>query len=272
VSAPDDAARVEGDAAGGSPAGEGAAEPAESMSFLDHLEELRRVLIHSVVAGVAAAILCWFWSGPLLDILVRPVQEHGVFFTRPNEAFVTRLKLAAVCGLFLVLPFVLWKVYGFVLPALYRRERRVVTPLILASTLLFYLGVAFSFLVVCPAVIRFLLTFGTEVMQPLIGIGPYFSFVAQLSLAFGLVFELPVLVFFLSLAGIVDPRRLLSGWRYALLLIVVVAAVLTPPDIFSQLAMAIPVSLLYISSVLVSIAATRRRRREARDETPAPPA
>ena len=143
-----------------------------------------------------------------------------------------------------------------------QRERRVVTPLLLASTLLFYTGVAFSFLVVCPAVIRFLLGFGTDIMQPLIGIGPYFSFVAQLSLAFGLVFELPVLVFFLSLAGIVDPRQLLRGWRFALLLIIVAAAILTPPDVFSQLAMAIPVSLLYILSVLVSIVVTRRRRRQ----------
>jgi sec-independent protein translocase protein TatC len=118
---------------------------------------------------------------------------------------------------------------------------------------------------VCPTVIRFLLGFGTTIMQPLIGIGPYFSFVAQLSLAFGLVFELPVLVFFLSLAGIVDPRRLLRGWRFALLLIVLVASILTPPDVFSQLAMAIPVSLLYISSVLVSIVVTRRRRRDKND-------
>ena len=235
-------------------------EPAGGMSFLDHLEELRRVLIHSCAAGIAAAILCWFLSGMLLDILVRPLMDHGVYFTRPNEAFLTRLKLAGVSGLFLVLPFILWKVYGFVLPGLYQRERRVVTPLLVASTVLFYMGAAFSFLVVSPTVIGFLLGFGTAIMQPLIGIGPYFSFVAQLSLAFGLVFQLPVLVFFLSLAGIVDPRRLLRGWRFALILIVVAAAILTPPDIFSQLAMAIPVSLLYISSILVSIVVTRRKR------------
>ncbi|MDD5719200.1 MAG: twin-arginine translocase subunit TatC, partial [Candidatus Krumholzibacteria bacterium] len=156
---------------------------AASMSFLDHLEELRRVLIHSLLAGLVASVLCWFWSAPLLDVLVRPLAEHGVYFSRPNEAFLTRLKLAGVCGLFLVLPFILWKFYSFILPGLYRRERRVVTPLLVASTLLFYLGVLFSFLVVCPAVVSFLLGFGTSIMQPLIGIGPYFGFVAQLSLA-----------------------------------------------------------------------------------------
>lgn len=243
----------------------------DAMSFLDHLEELRRVLIHSALAGLAAAMLCWFWSGALLDILVRPLLEHGVYFTRPNEAFLTRLKLAGATGLFLVLPFILWKVYGFILPGLYGRERRVVTPLLVTSTLLFYLGVAFSFLIVCPAVVRFLLGFGTDIMQPLIGIGPYFAFVAQLSLAFGLVFELPVLVFFLSVAGIIDPRLLLRGWRYAVVLIVLAAAILTPPDIFSQLAMAIPVTLLYITSVLVAIAVTRRKRPPTDDSEQDPP-
>jgi sec-independent protein translocase protein TatC len=250
---------------------ERATDQADAMSFLDHLEELRRVLIHSTLAGLAAAMLCWFWSGTLLDILVRPLLEHGVYFTRPNEAFLTRLKLAGASGLFLVLPFILWKVYGFILPGLYGRERRVVTPLLVTSTLLFYLGVAFSFLVVCPTVVRFLLGFGTDIMQPLIGIGPYFAFVAQLSLAFGLVFELPVLVFFLSVAGIIDPRLLLRGWRYALVLIVLAAAILTPPDIFSQLAMAIPVALLYITSVLVAIGVTRRKRPPTDDSEQDPP-
>jgi len=244
---------------------EAAGDDHDGMGFLDHLDELRNVLIHSVVAGLVAALLCWFWSAELLDILVRPLQDQGVYFTKPNEAFLTRLKLAALAGLFLVLPFILWKVYSFVLPGLYGKERKVMTPLLLASTLLFYLGVAFSFLVVTPVVVHFLLSFGTAIMQPLIGIGPYFGFVAQLSLAFGLIFELPVLVFFLSIAGIVDPRFLLKTWRYAVVLIVVAAAILTPPDIFSQLAMAGPVILLYISSVLVSIVATRKRRKKAEE-------
>lgn len=254
-----------GGAAGGAPPPPPTEPPdtgPDAMSFLDHLDELRNVLIHSVVAAVAAALLCWFWSGTLLDLLVEPVREHGVYFTRPNEAFITRLKLAAVVGLFLVLPFILWKVYSFVLPGLYSRERKVITPLLLATTLLFYAGVAFSFLVVSPLVIPFLLGFGTDTLDPLLGVGPYFAFVAHLSFAFGLIFELPVLVFFLSVAGLVDPRLLLRTWRYAVVGIGAAAAILTPPDVFSQLAMAIPVLVLYMSSVLVSLVFTRRRRRE----------
>jgi sec-independent protein translocase protein TatC len=244
----------------------------DDLSFLDHLDDLRRVLIHSLIAMAVGAVVCWFWSAQLLDLLVRPLRETGVYFTAPNEAFIIRLKLAGMAGLFLVLPIILWKVYGFILPGLYDRERKMVTPLLVSTTLLFYTGAAFSFVVVSPAVVTFLLSFGTAIMEPLISIGPYFDFVSRLSLAFGLVFELPVLVFFLSVIGVVDPRMLLRTWRYALLVIVVCAAVLTPPDIFSQLAMAIPVSLLYIISVLVAIVATRRRRAEVdtidQDEPP----
>jgi len=252
---------------------EGDTDQQQELSFLDHLDDLRRVLIHSLIAMGIGAVVCWFWSAQLLDLLVRPLRETGVYFTAPNEAFVIRLKLAGMAGLFLVLPIILWKVYGFILPGLYDRERKMVTPLLVATTLLFYAGAAFSFVIVSPAVVTFLLSFGTAIMEPLISIGPYFAFVSRLSLAFGLVFELPVLVFFLSIIGVVDPRMLLRTWRYALLVIVFCAAVLTPPDIFSQLAMAVPVSLLYIISVLVAIVATRRRRAKAdaidQDDPPA---
>jgi sec-independent protein translocase protein TatC len=232
------------------------------MGLLDHLAELRSVLIQSFFAALAASILCWFWSADLLDLLILPIRDQGVYFTAPNEAFMVRLKISAVVGLFVVAPFIFFKIYGFILPGLYARERRVVTPLLLATTALFYTGVAFAFLVVIPQVIRFLLGFGTAVMEPLIGVGPYFSFVARLCLAFGLVFELPLLVLFLSVLGIVNPVFLLRAWRYAIIVIAFMAAILTPPDVISQVMMAGPVLLLYLGSVLVSIAVTRNRRRQ----------
>ncbi len=233
------------------------------MSMLDHLEELRRALLHSLVAAVLAMVVAWFWSRPLLDFLVRPIlgAAEGIYFTAPLEAFLTRMKLAAILGLFAVLPYILYKIYGFILPGLYRRERRFLTPLLASSTGLFYLGVVFAFLLVVPQVVRIMLGFGTEAMQPLIGIGPYFSFVSRICLAFGLIFELPLVVLFLSLIGLVDPGMLLRGWRYALVVIFTFSAVLTPPDPISQVLMATPVSLLYILSVLVALAVTRSRRR-----------
>ncbi len=249
-----------GDGGDGGDSGDGSESAGDNrMGLLDHLDELRTVLIHSFFAGLAATILCWFWSADLLDILIRPIQSEGIYFTAPNEAFLTRLKLSAVVGMFVVAPFIFFKFYGFVLPGLYGKERKVITPLLLSTTALFYLGVSFAFLVVIPQVVTFLLSFGTDNLSPLIGVGPYFSFVSRLCLAFGLVFELPLLVLFLSMIGVVNPRMLLRTWRYAVLAIAGLSAVLTPPDVISQVMMAGPVLLLYIGAVLVSIVVVRKK-------------
>lgn len=232
------------------------------MGLLDHLEELRGTLIQSAIAAALAAILCWFVSGRLLDLMIIPIKEYGVYFTAPNEAFITRLKLSGVVGLFAVAPFIFFKFYMFVLPGLHRKEAKVVTPLLLTTVVLFYTGVAFSYLVVIPQIIPFFMSFGTEILSPLIGIGQYFSLVFRLCLAFGLVFQLPLLVLFLSVIGIVNPRMLLRTWRMAIIIIFALAAILTPPDIISQVMMAGPVLVLYISSVLVAIIVTRRKRKE----------
>lgn len=234
----------------------------ESMGLLDHLDELRKVLIHSFFAALLATILCWFWSANLLDLMILPIKDQGVYFTAPNEAFLTRLKLSGAVGLFVVAPFIFFKIYGFILPGLYQRERRVVTPLLIVTSALFYTGVSFAFLIVIPQVIKFLLSFGTDVLSPLIGVGPYFGFVSRLCLAFGLVFELPLLVLALSWIGLVNPRVLLRTWRYAIVAIFLLSAILTPPDVVSQVLMAGPVLILYISSVLVAMVVTRRKRKQ----------
>ena len=241
--------------------------PDGSMTLLDHLDELRSVLIHSLVSALTAAGVCWFFSQRILDLLVKPLTDTGqqVYFHQPVEAFLTRMKIAMVAGLFLVLPYVLWRVYRFVMPGLYRRERKMVAPLLLASAGLFYTGVGFAYVILIPKVVAFMLSFATEQMRPLIGIGAYFAFVARLCLAFGLVFELPLAVFLLSALGIVQPRLLLKWWRYALVVIVIFSAILTPPDVLSQLLMAGPVMILYLGSVLIAMVVTRRRERGRED-------
>lgn len=235
--------------------------PSGEMTLIDHLEELRSTLLQTAVVAVVAGFVCWFFSAALLDLLIAPLAASGeqVYFHGPVEAFLTRMKIAAACGLFLVTPFILWRVYRFVMPGLYERERSVVVPLVVASTALFYAGVAFAYIILIPQVVAFMLSFATDRMEPLIGIGPYFAFVARLCLAFGLVFELPLVVFMLSGLGIVHPRLLLRWWRYALVVIVVMSALLTPPDVISQVLMAGPVMLLYLGSVLVALVVTRRR-------------
>ena len=234
----------------------------EKQGLLDHLEELRSTLIQSAVAAGVASIISWFLSAKLLALMIQPIKSEGVYFNAPNEAFLTRLKLAGAMGLFVVAPFIFFKFYMFVLPGLHKKEARVVTPLLTATTILFYTGVAFAFLVVIPQVMTFLLSFGTEAMEPLIGVGPYFSFVTRLCLAFGLVFQLPLLVLFLSVIGLVNPRFLLRTWRLAIIIIFSVSAILTPPDVLSQVMMAGPVMVLYFGSALVAMAVTRRKRKE----------
>jgi sec-independent protein translocase protein TatC len=235
------------------------------MTLLDHLDELRKVLIQSLLVACLAAVGGWFVSQRLLDLLVAPMTAAGqqVYFSQPMEAFMTRMKVAGVAGLFVVLPFVLLRVYHFVAPGLYPRERRLVTPLLVASVAMFYAGTAFAFLVMIPLVVQFMLNYATESVRPLIGIGSYFSFVAQTCLAFGLAFELPIAVVLLSAVGLVSARTLWSGWRYATVAIVIVAAVLTPPDVMSQLLMAVPVMGLYLLSVAAALLIERGRRRSA---------
>ena len=243
--------------------GQGKVQPQSAevgMGLLDHLGELRSVLIQSALAALVATVLCWFVSARLLELLLQPIQDQGVYFTAPNEAFLTRLKISGAVGVFLVAPFIFFKIYGFILPGLYQREKKLMTPLLIATTALFYTGVAFAFSIVIPQVIAFLLSFGTQDLEPLIGVGPYFNFVTRLCLAFGLVFELPLLVLALSWLGIVNPRLLLRTWRFAIILIAVFSALLTPPDVISQVMMAGPVIILYIGSVLVAIVVTKRRK------------
>ena len=229
------------------------------MGLLDHLEELRKVLIQSLVAIGIGAGLCWFWSAQLMEIVIAPVSVQGVYFTAPNDAFMARLKVAVVIGLFAVAPFVLYRVYAFVLPALYRKERRVMGPILFWTALLFYLGVAFAFFVVAPYVMTFMMGFGTETLKPLINVSSYLGFVFRLCLGFGLVFELPMVILGVCIAGIVRPQVLLRTWRYAIVIIAIISAIFTPPDVISQVMMMVPVLVLYLGSALLALILVRKR-------------
>ncbi len=243
------------------PAAEAPPSEPDRMGLLDHLEELRKVLIQSLLAAGAAAVLCWFWSEEILEVVIRPVRDHGVYFTAPNDAFMARLKVAVVAAAFVVAPFVLFRAYGFVLPGLHRRERRVTTPVLVSTVLLFYIGVAFAFFVVAPYVIAFMMGFGTETLKPLISVGSYLGFVFRLCLGFGLVFELPMVVLGLCVAGVVRPQLLLRTWRYAIVIIAIASAVFTPPDVISQMMMMGPVLVLYLGSALLALVVVRKRDR-----------
>lgn len=247
------------------------------MGFLDHLEELRQTLFWVAGTVVVGAIVAWFFSGDIVDFLLRPAREAGqetLYFSAPMEAFMLKLKASMVVGVLVGFPLILLRVYMFVLPGLLPREKRVVTPMLIVATMLFYVGVAFCYLILLPLVVRFALSFATEFMQPWLTVGSYFAMAARLCLAFGLLFELPMVVFALSWAGVVHPKTLLRGWRWALLSILMVSAVLTPPDVISQVLLAGPVMVLYVASVLISMVVRRKgeqEEEEPEDDDPDPP-
>lgn len=237
----------------------------KEMPFLAHLEELRGVLIRCLIALAVASLACWFLSGYILDALV--VRTAGeAKFIGPAEAFGARLKVTVMCGVLVSLPFVAYWIWGFVVPGLLERERRFLTPIVVSSTALFYLGTLFSYFALTPVVVRVLMSFGTDIIQPQITISPLLGLIIRLALACGIVFQLPLVLTILSYFGVVSPQWLREKWRYAVLGIFVLAAIATPADAASQLILAGPICLLYFASVYLSALVVRAKKRDAEEE------
>jgi len=233
------------------------------MSFLEHLDDLRGVLIQSAIVYLVVVAGMWFVSGRIIDFLIDDLSVDQLIFYAPSEAFMARVKISLVAGLLVTYPFILFRVWKFVSPALFDKERRKVYPFVFTASLLFYIGVVFAYLILIPIALNFLIGFGTDKLTPMISVTAYFTFVVRLCLVFGLVFQLPIIVFVLSMMGIVTPKFLLRQWRYAVVIIFAGSAVLTPPDPASQVLMALPILLLYIGSVLVAqVAIHKKRERE----------
>lgn len=243
------------------------AERLREMSFFEHLADLRRVIIHSLVVFSIFTIVCWFFSARIVDLLVEELPVDRLYFTSPLEAFTIRMKVSTVVGVMLAFPVILFKLWSFVAPGLFSHERKHVYPLTIASAVLFYAGALFAYLILVPVVLRFLIGFGTEHLNPLLSASSYFAFVARLSFVCGIVFQVPIAVLLLSYLGLVSPRYLLKHWRYGVIAIVTGAAILTPPDALSMVLVAAPVLLLYIGSILVALVVVRKRRREAEKRT-----
>lgn len=230
------------------------------MSFIEHLEELRNTLLYVLAVAAVAATGGWFAAGPILDALV-PAALGKVYFSGPAEGFMVRLKASVVIGLLVAMPMLLARLWNFVAPGLFRNEKRAVVPVLVAGSLLFYLGIAFGYVAVVPRMVDFFLSFSGQKLTPLINVTQYFMFVAKFCLAFGLAFQLPLVLVLLAALGLVTPKQLWSQWRYGVILIFVIAAWLTPPDAVSQIMMGVPLVVLYMLSIGVSFLVVRRRRR-----------
>ena len=217
----------------------------DKLSFFAHLEELRKRIIWSVVAVGLGFFATFYFSDQIIKFLARPLGVKLVFLT-PTEAFWVNMKVALVAGLLLTLPVVLYQVWAFIAPGLLPHERKFATPFVILSTIFFAIGVTFCLRYVIPFAIRFLLTYKTEDLTPVISVGAYVDFVLKFTLAFGVVFELPLAITLASKLGLVTPQFLSRNRKYAILVNAIGAAVLTPtPDAFNMMLMLIPLQLLY---------------------------
>ncbi|MDR7519082.1 MAG: twin-arginine translocase subunit TatC [Armatimonadota bacterium] len=220
------------------------------MTIVEHLEELRRRLLLSFAALGAGTAIGFLFVDRVLDLLVRMMQVRQVVFFAPAEALFVRIKIAVLLGVFIGLPIILYQLWMFIAVGLTQTERRVVMMLLPPSLVLFLLGAAFGLFVIMPIGIRVLLSYATETLQPMLAVGPTLSFMLAFVLAFGFVFQVPIVIVFLARMGLVSPATLAGTRRYAILLIVVLAAVLTPgTDVISQLLMAVPTYVLYELSI-----------------------
>ena len=230
------------------------------MTFLDHLEELRKRILYSLVALGVAAIVGFVFSERVLGLLTRLVPS--LVFLAPSEAFVVQLKVALVTGLFLASPVIFYQFWRFVRPALQKHEVKYIASAVVVCSVLFVAGVAFAYLVVVPIAMKFLLSFETPKLHAMISINEFVGTVGAFLLACGIVFQIPVIIFFLTKLGVVTPKLLMKSQRIAIVLIFIVAAILSPPDVFSQVLMAIPLFVLFELGVLASFLAKPRRRSE----------
>jgi len=237
------------------------------MTFWEHLEELRGRILKALVAFAVGAGVAWYFREYVLIWLTTPFinawsqsitdQKPALHFASPPALFIAYLRLSLIAGFIFALPVIFYQLWAFVAPGLYARERRFAIPFVLSSTLLFLGGGYFGWKVAFPVAFKYLLDFSGSLhtgsvslaIEPTVMIGDYLDFISRMLIAFGAVFELPVLVFFLSVAGIIDHTHLIKFSRYFVVLAFFISAVITPPDIMSQFLLAVPLCLLYVVSI-----------------------
>jgi len=237
----------------------------DKMPLTSHLEELRKRLVRILIAVGIAFLGCFAFKEDLFRIVAQPLISvlppgtHMVYTGLP-EAFFTYIKVSFYAAIFLASPVVLYHIWKFISPGLFPKEKKFVAPFVITSTLLFVGGACFGYFLVLPSAYKFFLEFTTDFLKPMLSMREYLSLTLKLLLAFGIIFEIPVFLFFMTKIGLVTPRKLARMRRYAIVVCFIVAAIITPtPDAFTQCMMAIPMIVLYEVGILVSRLAVRKK-------------
>ncbi len=247
----------------------------DEMTFLEHLEDLRKRLWNSFVAIFIVLIPAWFFSKQIFEILARPVTQFlpegtKMAYTGLTDPFMLYIKVSFLAALFVTSPFVFLQLWYFVAPGLYQKERKYVVPFVTFTTIFFLMGGAFGYFVMFPWACRFFLNMGSD-FNPVITVNTYFSFSLKLLLGIALVFEMPTLVFFLSKIGLITSRWMIKNFKYAVLAVFVIAAVITPtPDMVTQSILAVPMLALYGLGILIAFlfgkeSKTRKEKKSGED-------
>ncbi len=223
------------------------------MTVVEHLEELRQRLIKSAIALTVTTLFSLLFASRFLKILIAPAGDIKLIFLRPTEGFITYMRVALLSGLALAMPIIVYQAIRFVVPGLKTSERRYLYIILPGATISFLMGIAFAYFAMLPFALRYLLKFGSDIAEAKWAIGEYIAFITTLMFWVGVVFETPLLFFFLAKLGIVTPRMLSSSRKYALLIIAVLAAVITPtPDPFNMLLVMAPLIVLYEIGILLA--------------------
>ncbi len=233
----------------------------------EHLDELRRRLFWILGTWAVCAAVAGYWVRGVFELLMGPAigavraRGHHLIAIAPPELFFTYVKSAILAGFIVSIPMTLYQTWAFVAPGLYKNERRLALPFVISTSLLFFSGCAFGYFLAFPYIFEYFLSLEADYVTTSWTTHTLFSFMSRLYLAFGIAFQLPVAMFFLSLAGIARPETLARGRKYAIVMMFAAGALLTPPDVVSQVMLALPLCVLYESGILISRAVVRRRRR-----------
>ncbi|MCT7515967.1 twin-arginine translocase subunit TatC [Aliarcobacter cryaerophilus] len=236
-----------------------------------HIADLRKRLVISSITVVIMFFACFSFYEPILEWMMAPVKHAlpvgtSMIAVEIQETFFTAMKVAFFGGFIISLPVIFWQLWLFLAPGLYDHEKKLVVPFVFFATLMFLLGAAFAYYIVVPVGFDFLIAFGNSVVSVLPSIGKYVGFFTKLLIGFGIAFELPVITFFLAKIGLVNDQMLKDFFRYAVVLIFIVAAVLTPPDVISQVLMAAPLLILYGVSIYIAKVFNPAQKEEEEEE------
>ena len=237
----------------------------DEMTFLEHLEDLRKRIFYSLLGLVIGLVPGAIWATDIFDILAKPLSQYlpegqKLAFTKLTSPFMLYMKVAFLAALFVAIPFILLQIWYFVAPGLYQKEKKYVWPFVIFTSIFFMLGAVFGYLVVFPYACRFFLQVGKN-FQAVITVEEYFSLMLKLLLGIGAVFELPTLIFFLSRMGLITSRWMVKNFKYAILVVFVIAALITPtPDPISQTVLAVPMLALYTLGIFIAFFFGKERK------------